>query len=192
MSGQEDVSEVKRGRGRPSKAKVADEQVLFVRAPLGLIGRIDAHLDRLKQKNPAFRLHRSDVVRSLIERAVSIEENEARVEIGGEIPGRAAGDGAGRGSFDLIVMDAVHAAATGTPPTVTLTEVYARCRGIPRREYEDALRRLERDGVLALERAPGTSALTDDDRAAAIIDQRGTLTVAVLVERARAGDKSRR
>jgi hypothetical protein len=174
----------KRKRGRPpgpKKTGAAQEQVLFVRAPLQLIQRIDAHLDRLKQRNPSFRLHRSDVVRTLVERAIALEEHEARVESDG-IP-RDDLSGVRDAGFSLTerhVLEAIRASVNDADARARLVDVYARCRGISRREYEEGIRALERAGHVTMERAVESAGLSDAERAAAIIDHRGTIVTVSL------------
>ncbi len=77
----------------------------------------------------------------------------------------------------------VDAAPDGDRLVAPLAGVWARCRGLWRREYEDGLRLLDRIGLMALERASPARELTDDDRAAAIADARGILVAAVLLSR---------
>lgn len=174
----------RRRRGRPPSEKGAQEQMLFVRASKALLERLDAHLERLRAKNPVFRVHRSDLIRSLVERALAIEENEALSELGARAapfvtePGESTLTVAAR-----VVLEAVRSATADwdlSDYTVPLARVFGRCRGIARRDYEEGLRTLERFGFLTLHRAIDLAALTEDDRAAAILDPRGTLVVAEL------------
>jgi hypothetical protein len=51
-----------------------DEQIV-VRLPSAIVERIDAYAERMKKEQPGFRITRSDVVRSLIVRA--LDEAEA-------------------------------------------------------------------------------------------------------------------
>jgi hypothetical protein len=181
----------KRKRGRPpgpKKAGSEPEQVLFVRAPIELVQRVDGYLDRLKQRNPTFRLHRSDVVRTLIERAIAIEENEARIEAHGVARPDAHHR---RGARDLsvaeeIVLEAIRVSATDSTARARLVDVFARCRGISRREYEESIRSLERAGLIGTEALPEGGTLSDAERAAALIDHRGH--IAVVFVRAPASD----
>lgn len=181
----------KRKRGRPRSEKGAQEQLLFVRAPQTLLDRLDAHLTRLRARNPQFKVHRSDLVRSLVERALAIEENEAIAEVGVSTPPFVAEPGETTLSVPArLVLEAVRAATADwdlSDLTVPLSRVYSRCRGIARRDYEEGLRTLERFGFITLHRAIDLAALGDQDRLAALLDPRGTLVVAELSPTARQG-----
>jgi hypothetical protein len=186
----------KRRRGRPpgpKKTGPAQEQVLFVRAPLQLIQRIDAHLERLKQRNPSFRLHRSDVVRTLVERAISLEEHESRMESAGARRVEATGaESTGLPLNERLVLEAIQASVGEDGARASLVDVFGRCRGISRREYEEALRALERAGHVTAERAVDGSPLSETERAASLIDHRGTIVSVSLRVRSAEGADNRR
>ena len=155
-----------------------------MRAPQDLRDRLDAHLARLRTKTPQFKVHRSDLVRALVERALAIEENDARSEVGATRspflaePGESTLSPAAR-----VVLDAVRVATQEWDLSdfmVPLARVYSRCRGIARRDYEEGLRTLERFGFITLHRAIDLGALTEADRVASLLDPRGTLVVAEL------------
>jgi hypothetical protein len=65
----------KRPRGRPPKG-VDPDPVLFVRTPQGLLDRIDTHVKRLAARTPGAKFNRSDAVRTLIEKALALEESD--------------------------------------------------------------------------------------------------------------------
>jgi hypothetical protein len=65
------------GKGIPRGTRYIGEDLQQVgfRLPRSLVERLDAHVQRMRQRNPGQRITRADAARTLLEKALAIEEN---------------------------------------------------------------------------------------------------------------------